>query len=395
MVCVILMTGLVCGLFVFFFASVWAIEDSPKIEDPNVAFIEQYMKQTDVHVRPSGLRYRILNNGPVDGKSPEKDSACECKYIGKNVWGQVFDTSGKNEKDTAIFYPGEVIKGFGEALMLMKEGDTWEIVLPAEIAYGKVAKGLSIPAGATLIFELELVRVGEPKKSTIFKREYVMWILAIGYFLYNYYTSQQQVNEMKRRTPIEVETLQGLPGNKKVFLSIAIDDLLIGDIEIELFPSICPKTVENFRCLCTGEKGMIPSMEIPFHYKGNVFHRIIPNFMCQGGDITRHNGTGGESIYGPSFQDEFENGYISHSVPYLVSMANGGPHTNSSQFFITLDKTKWLDEKHVVFGRVVQGVEVVQQMAATGTSSGKTRVKVVIVDCGEIETKSIPKNRKL
>jgi peptidylprolyl isomerase len=355
------------------------------------------MKQSDVIVRPSGLRYRILSSGREDGKSPQKDSACECKYIGKNVWGQVFDTSGKNEKDTVTFYPGEVIKGFGEALMLMKEGDVWEVVLPADIAYGKVAKGLSIPAGATLIFELELVSVGEPKESTIFKREYVMWILAIGYFLYNYYVSQQKVNEMKKRTPVDVETVQGLPQNKTVFLSIAIDDLLIGDIEIELFPSICPKTVENFRCLCTGEKGMIPSLDIPFHFKGNVFHRIIPNFMCQGGDITRHDGTGGESIYGPSFEDEFDNGFIPHSVPYLLSMANAGPHTNSSQFFITLDKTDWLDEKHVVFGRVVKGVEVVQQMAATGTSGGKTRVKVVIVACGEIETKmaSIPKNKKL
>jgi peptidylprolyl isomerase len=375
------------------FQQIFTLDEIPEIENPNIDFIREYMTQADVIVRPSGLRYRILATGPENGKSPEKNSACECKYVGKNVWGQVFDTSGKKGKDSVIFYPNEVIKGFGEALMLMKEGDRWEIVVPADIGYGKHAKGVSIPSGATLIFDLELVSVGEPKPTSFFKREYLMWILAIGYFIYNYYMSQSKVNEMKKKTPVPIETVQGLPQNQKVFLSIAIDDHLLGDIEFELFSTICPKTVENFRCLCTGEKGIPSSISVPLHYKGSNFHRIIPNFMCQGGDITHHNGTGGESIYGSSFDDEFDNGYIPHSVPYLLSMANAGPNTNSSQFFITLAKTAWLDENHVVFGRATKGIEIIQQMAATGTTSGKPRVKVAIVNCGEIETKQIGKNK--
>ncbi|KAL3564876.1 hypothetical protein D5086_032922 [Populus alba] len=132
---------------------------------------------------------------------------------------------------------------------------------------------------------------------------------------------------------------------------------------------------------CTGEKG-IGNAGKPLHYKGSTFHRIIPNFMCQGGDFTRGNGTGGESIYGAKFADE--NFKLKHTGPGVLSMANSGPNTNGSQFFICTEKTSWLDGKHVVFGKVVDGYGVVQEMEKVGSNSGTTKETVIVEDCGQI-----------
>ncbi len=169
--------------------------------------------------------------------------------------------------------------------------------------------------------------------------------------------------------------------NPKVFFDININGLDAGRIVFELFADIVPKTAENFRALCTGEKGTGQNKK-PLHYKGSSFHRIIPQFMCQGGDITHGNGMGGESIYGERFADE--NFSLKHGEPGLLSMANAGPNTNGSQFFITTVVTEWLNGKHVVFGKVVEGMDIVKKMEFQGNSNGTPKQNVMIADCGQL-----------
>ncbi|KNC80394.1 hypothetical protein SARC_07251 [Sphaeroforma arctica JP610] len=356
--------------------------------EEGTAWLQENSQKPGVIVLPSGLQYKVLKSGEPDALSPNITTKCDCHYSGRTIHGVEFDSSYKRGKPTT-FAPNQVIKGWTLAMQLMREGDKWELYIPSELAYGERGAGSKIKKGEALIFEMEIIKVhkdGVP--FTVFGYPILeprFWpiLVAMAFLLYKVFSGL-----FSGPMPGETVSLTDAadPSNPTVFFDMTIDGQAAGRIEMELFAKVCPKTAENFRALCTGEKG-VGKQGVPLHYKGSSFHRVIPGFMCQGGDFTRGNGTGGESIYGNSFRDEWTNGVVRHSVPMVLSMANSGPNTNGSQFFLTTAVTSHLDGKHVVFGRVVKGCEVVAAIESVGSGSGATRQRVIIADSGELKTK--------
>ena len=200
------------------------------------------------------------------------------------------------------------------------------------------------------------------------------------------HSSPATCNERKNQDHSIANTKSTIMSNNPVvFFDITIGGSPKGRIEMQLYADVVPRTAENFRCLCTGEKGLGRTGKL-LHFKGSSFHRVIPGFMIQGGDFTAADGTGGESIYGEKFPDE--NFIIKHTKAGQLSMANAGPGTNGSQFFVTSRDTPHLDDKHVVFGHVVEGMDVIRKIEATKCGANdKPAVDIIIADCGEIDFK--------
>ncbi|XP_070705883.1 probable inactive peptidyl-prolyl cis-trans isomerase-like 6 [Pempheris klunzingeri] len=169
-------------------------------------------------------------------------------------------------------------------------------------------------------------------------------------------------------------------GHQFVFMDIEIAGEAVGRLLFELFSDVCPKTSKNFEALCTGERGLSQG-GLPLCYKGSVFHRVVPNGWVQGGDISpERKGDGGESIYGPTFEDE--SFAVSHAKRGTLGMANKGPHTNGSQFYITLQPTPWMDRTYVAFGQVVEGDDVLRRLEAAVTCNERPKYDCKVTDCG-------------
>jgi len=349
----------------------------------DVDFLLKSAKREGVVQLPSGLQYKVRRSGPPGGRKPKASTPCRVHYRGILTDGTEFDST-YTRKQPIVLRPDQVVPGWTEALQLMREGDRWEIIVPSELGYGERGAG-PIPGGAVLVFELELLEVdakeeaGGGGQTLLLVGIAALIVLGMLMLAYLHFSRPAPPPRGPTMRPEEAHDTR----NTYAFFDMEAGGKPIGRIEFELFRKTTPRTAENFRALATGERGIGESGK-PLHYKGSKFHRIIPGFMCQGGDFTNGDGRGGESIFGRVFPDEWGRGVIHHTQPGLLSMANRGPNTQSSQFFITTAQTPWLDGKHVVFGRVVRGMDVVKAMEAFGSGGGQPSEAVVVAESGQL-----------
>jgi hypothetical protein len=305
-------------------------------DEAGLAHLAANAEDPGVTTLPSGLQYKVLATGDSSGKSPGPSNPCVCHYTGKLLDGSIFDSSVARGSP-ATFAPNQVIKGWTEALQLMRAGDKWLLTIPSELAYGSRGSPPKIPANSVLEFELELISVKEPSAFMFFGFDFaspqvLMFVAMMGFYIYQSFSGGGDSPGKGPKTSLKDASA---PDNPIVYFDMTIGDESAGRIEMELFQGVCPKTSENFRALCTGEKGNGESGK-PLHYKGSTFHRVIPGFMCQGGDFTRGNGTGGESIYGEKFADE--NFTLNRNCPLMASSTEHRPESSRRHLLHRLTK---------------------------------------------------------
>eukprot|EP00441_Pelagodinium_beii_P028082 CAMPEP_0197663750 /NCGR_PEP_ID=MMETSP1338-20131121/58217_1 /TAXON_ID=43686 ORGANISM="Pelagodinium beii, Strain RCC1491" /NCGR_SAMPLE_ID=MMETSP1338 /ASSEMBLY_ACC=CAM_ASM_000754 /LENGTH=375 /DNA_ID=CAMNT_0043242241 /DNA_START=105 /DNA_END=1232 /DNA_ORIENTATION=- len=364
----------------------------------NEEMLSDNAKRPEVITEPSGLQYEILESAPKFNEPCKLIDRCMANFtmslLDGSEW-KVVESSEKLRKPVALV-PDKSNPGLKEALLKMKEGDRWKIWLPSEIAYGQKGFNSSharVAPGAAVFYEIELLEIKIELTTLMWWKEFLMNNqLLLVFAVYFFWKIVPQLKELFWDEEAEfidgVEWLPtrkaaGLKKNATVFLDVEMGEEK-GRIELELFTEKYPKTAENFRALCTGEKGDGKSGK-PLCYKGTSLHRVITDFMAQGGDVTNNDGSGGESIYGEKFDDEWENGFIKLDEAGILAMANSGKNTNMSQFFITVVPCNHLNKKNVGFGKVIAGMDFFEKIVAeVGSSTGKTSKKVVIVDCGEV-----------
>lgn len=315
-------------------------------------------------------------------KTVEKGDAVAIHYVGTLEDGTTFDSSReRNEPIKFTVGSGMMIPGFDKGVLGLAVGQSKTIKCAPADAYGEVRPEniLRVPkkdvvdaVGEDFVKVGEKLMVGQGMPAEII--EVTDSEVALDA---NHPLAGKTLNfdiELMSLDRLEVKHRDKF----KCYFDITIGGEAAGRVTMEIRGDVTPKCGENFRQLCTGEAG--------FGYKGSPFHRVIPGFMCQGGDFTNRNGTGGKSIFGNKFEDE--NFTLKHTGPGILSMANAGPNTNGSQFFICTVATPFLDGKHTVFGQVVEGMSVVKAIESVGSRSGETAADVIIGDCGVIASAS-------
>jgi len=347
-------------------------------------YLEENGRRGEVTTLPSGLQYQVLESGPESGLSPNASSSCDVHYRGSLINGFEFDASYNRGDKPSTFRVGGVIRGWQEALQLMREGDRWMLYVPSELAYGDKKRG-KIPPGSVLIFEMTLLRVSGSDSDRVDPMVTIGIAVAFGALcIWKFiYDRGPTIHE-----PVVSVKEASNPKNPRVYFELIVGTRPIGRIEFELFSNIVPKTAENFRALCTGEKTGQSGVQL--HYKHTPFHRIIPGCMAHGGDVITKDGMSSESIYGECFDDEWANGTIKHTQKGLLTMYNQGRNSNGSQFFLTFSRADILDGRNVVFGKVDKGMDVLKLLETLGSPEGKPRIDVVISDCGSVDA---PKTR--